>query len=105
MSKKYAEKAIIFARVSTAEQKEDQHLSLPAQTRILREYVDKGGKFGTIKEVIAEHELDESASKSNRRKFDEAFKIVEEAEEPIAIIVERVDRFQRDFRRQSNLMS
>jgi len=98
MTIKPATKAIILARVSTAEQAEDGRYSLPAQLRTLREYVNKGGKFGSLKEVIDEYTFDESASKGTRKKFQEALKIVKNSNEPIAIVVDKVDRFQRGFK-------
>jgi DNA invertase Pin-like site-specific DNA recombinase len=48
--------------------------------------------------VIAEHQFNESASKDRRKKFEEAIKIVETTDEPIAIVVDLVDRFQRGYR-------
>jgi len=94
----YAKKAIILARVSTEEQAKDGHYSIPAQLRNLRAYVDKGGKFETIKKVIAEHQFNESATRDKRKKFEEAIEIVNTATEPIAIITDKVDRLQRSFR-------
>jgi len=90
-----AKKAIILARVSTEEQAKDNHFSIPAQLRKMREYCEKGGRFGTIKEVIAEHQLFESAFRGNRRKFKEALKDIEKYDEPIAIVFDVVDRFTR----------
>jgi DNA invertase Pin-like site-specific DNA recombinase len=94
----WATKAIILARVSTEEQAKDGHYSIPAQLRILRDYVKTGGKFGTIREIVRELQFDESASTDRRKKFEEAIKIVEQSQEPTAIVAERVDRFQRSFR-------
>jgi DNA invertase Pin-like site-specific DNA recombinase len=95
---RWASKAIVLARVSTEDQAKDGHFSIPAQLRILREYVSAGGHFKTIKETVVEIPFDESASRDRRRKFEEAIEIVEQSAEPIAIVVERVDRFQRSFR-------
>jgi site-specific DNA recombinase len=86
-------KAIILARVSTEDQAKDGKYSIPAQLRILREYVKKRNL-----EIVSEYAFDESASKDRREKFEEAIKRVEESEEPIAIVAEKVDRFQRSFR-------
>lgn len=93
-----ATKAIILARVSTEEQAKDNKLSVPAQLRNGRDYANGGGKFNTIREVIAEFCFNESASKDRRNKFEKAIKIVETATEPIAIIADKVDRFQRSFK-------
>ena len=89
---KRAIKAIILARVSTEEQAGDGHFSLPAQLKNLREYVKRKNL-----EVIAEHCFDESASKDKRRKFEDAISVVETATEPIAIVVDKVDRLQRNY--------
>jgi len=97
MNNNYAQKAVILARVSTEEQRGDSHYSIPAQLRILRDYATKGGKFKAIKEW-EEYQFDESASGDKRNKFRKAIEVVETATETIAIICERVDRFQRSFR-------
>jgi len=88
-----AKKAIILARVSTEDQAKDGKYSIPAQLRILRDYVKRKNL-----EIIAEYAFDESASKDKREKFEEAIKKVEESKEPLAIVTEKVDRFQRSFR-------
>jgi DNA invertase Pin-like site-specific DNA recombinase len=93
MAYQSATKAIILARVSTEEQAEDGHFSIPAQLRNLRDYVERKNL-----KVIAEHQFNESASKDIRKKFEEAIKIVETTDEPIAIVVDVVDRFQRGYR-------
>ena len=90
---KRATKTIILARVSTEEQARDEHSSLPAQLKSLKEYCEKKSF-----EVIAEYEFDESASKDRRKKFEAAIREVETAKEPIAITVDKVDRFQRGFK-------
>ena len=93
MKKQRAKKAIILARVSTEEQARDDHHSIPAQLKNLREYC-----VGKALEVIAEYEFDESASRDRRKKFEAAIKEVETSEEPIAITVDKVDRLQRGFK-------
>jgi DNA invertase Pin-like site-specific DNA recombinase len=100
-----ATKAIILARVSTKGQGEEDRFSLPAQLRKLREYVKDGGKFGTIKEVITELRIKESAYKGKRTKFREALKIVEKYNEPIAIVFDVVDRFTRRWKEVSEFDS
>ena len=93
-----AKKAIILARVSTEEQANEDRFSIPAQLRKLREYTQSGGKFGTLKKVVAEYEIEESAFKGKRTKFTEALKIVKKSNEPIAIIFDVVDRFTRRWK-------
>lgn len=90
---RYASKAIILARVSTEEQAKDDRYSIPAQLRNLRDYVERKGL-----KAIAEYQFNESASKDRRKKFEEAIKVVETTDEPIAIVVDVVDRFQRGYR-------
>ncbi len=93
MTYKHSTKAIILARVSSEEQGSESHFSIPAQLRNLRDYVKKKNL-----KVIAEHQFNESASKDRRKKFETAIKIVETTDEPIAIVVDLVDRFQRSYR-------
>ena len=64
-------KAIIIARVSTEGQGEDDHYSIPAQLKNLESYVERGGKFGelSLKNILAKHELRESAFQGNRPEF------------------------------------
>jgi len=88
-----ATKAIILARVSTEEQAKDNHFSIPAQLRNLREYCEKKGL-----KIVGEYQFDESASKDKRKKFEEAIKVVEHSKEAIAIVADKVDRFQRGWR-------
>ncbi len=88
-----AKKAITISRVSTQDQAADHRSSLPAQVRDNRKYCKDMGL-----EIIAEFSFDESASKDKRKKFGKARKMVEESEECLAVVVDRVDRFQRSFR-------
>jgi len=97
MKNNHAQKAVILARVSTEEQAEDSHYSIPAQLRLLQDYVKEGGKFKAIREW-EEYQFDESASGDKRKKFRKAIEVVQTSDETIAIVTERVDRFQRSFR-------
>lgn len=88
-----AKKAITINRVSTKDQAKEERSSLPSQVRDNRKYCkDKD------LEIIAEYSFDESAFKDKRRKFEKAIKLIEDSEESIALVVDRVDRFQRSFR-------
>lgn len=91
----YAKKCIILARVSTENQADEDRFSIPAQLRKLKDYADSGGKFKTIEDTIAVHQVEESAFKGNRTKFKQALEIVQKSDEPIAIIFDVVDRFTR----------
>ena len=84
-------KAIILARVSTKEQEDNN--SIPAQTRRLIEYTDKRGL-----KLIETYQLVESSTKTNRKKFTELIKQIKQSKVPIALIVDTIDRLQRDFR-------
>ncbi len=88
-----AKKAITISRVSTQEQATGQKDSLPSQVRDNRKYCEDMGL-----EIIAEFSFDESAYKDKRIKFGKARKMVEDSEECLAVVVDRVDRFQRSFR-------
>ena len=88
-----ASKAIVLARVSSEEQAADSHFSIPAQLRNLREYCEKKNL-----KIATEHQFDESASKDQRKKFEQAIKEAEQFSEPVAIVADKVDRFQRGWR-------
>lgn len=85
-------KAIILARVSTEDQFTEGH-SIPAQLAKAQEYANRK-KF----EVVSEHQFDESSLKDQRTKFDKVIDVIKASSEPIALIVETVDRLQRSFK-------
>lgn len=86
-------KAIILARVSTKEQE-----SIPAQLEKLHRYIkDKN------LDVIQTFELSESSTKDSRKKFDKVIELIQSFEEPIALIVETIDRLQRSFKESVEL--
>lgn len=95
-----ATKAVIVARVSTEGQGEDEHYSIPAQLRNLRAYVERGGHFGTLSlgNILAEHELKESAFQGDRPEFAKVIDFVEASPEPVALIFDNIDRFSRQVR-------
>lgn len=97
-----ATKAIIIARVSTEGQGEDDHYSIPAQIRSLRDYIERGGKFGelSLKNILAEHELRESAFQGNRPEFTKIVDHIESLDEPVALVFDDIDRFSRQIRSQ-----
>lgn len=89
-------KAIIIARVSSRDQEDG--LSLEAQLRRLDNYI-KDKNFELLHEP---YQIVESSTRGERKKF---LKIVDDAieqtgKEPLAIITDRVDRFQRGFKEQ-----
>lgn len=85
-------KAIIFARVSTPEQKEEGQ-SIPAQVTKMREYcAHKNIPIGV------EYEIDESSTKDERKKFEQVIEQIKNGTEKVALIIETIDRLQRSFK-------
>jgi len=83
--------AVILARVSSKEQEDNN--SIPAQTRRLLEYAAK-----TDLTVLETYQLVESSTKANRRKFNELITRIKESDSRVALVVDTIDRLQRDFR-------
>ena len=84
-------KAIILARVSTKEQEDGQ--SIPAQIRRLTEYVEKRKL-----PILHVFQITESSTQDSRKEFEKIIDIISKSKEPIALIADTVDRFQRDFK-------
>ena len=84
-------KAIILARVSKEDQLEGS--SIPAQLARSQEYAKRKEL-----EIFKEYQFDESSLKEHRTKFEEVLKYIRTSKEPIALIVETVDRLQRSFK-------
>ncbi|MEK7611971.1 MAG: recombinase family protein [Patescibacteria group bacterium] len=87
-------KAIILSRVSTKEQAEEGQ-SISAQTRRLTEYVEKRElDFWKVFEIA------ESSTTDSRKKFEAVLDVIKQSKfgEPIALVVETVDRLQRSFK-------
>lgn len=89
-------KAIIFSRVSSREQEEG--FSIDAQITRMREYADKKG-------LLVEHEfrIVESSTKQVRKEFNKIITLIKRSREPLALLVETVDRLQRGYRECSVL--
>ena len=85
-------KGIILARVSTEEQMNEGQ-SIPAQLARAREYVARKGF-----EVQSEHQFDESSLKDHRKKFEKVMDEITKSKEPVALVVETIDRLQRSFK-------
>jgi len=85
-------KAIILARVSTEEQMNEGQ-SIPAQLARAREYAKRKGL-----NIYKEYQFDESSIKDHREKFEQVIEEIKRAKEPVALIVETVDRLQRGFK-------
>lgn len=89
-------KAIIIARVSSKEQEDTN--SIPAQVRNNKEYAERHN-FG----IINTYQLTESSTKANRTKFNKIIDQIKRSKEPVALVVDTVDRLQRDFRESVKL--
>lgn len=85
-------KTIILARVSTKEQQEEGQ-SIPAQVRRLTEYAAK-------KQLQVEYvfQIAESSTKETRKEFDKIITLIKKSKEPVALVIDTVDRLQRSFR-------
>ena len=84
-------KTYLLARVSSKEQEDNN--SIPAQTRRLKEYAER-----TNLQVVEIYQLVESSTKANRQKFIEIIEVIRSSDEVVALVVETIDRLQRDFR-------
>ena len=86
-------KAIILARVSDKKQDSNE-----AQVVRISDYIKFKGltPWKTI-------EIEESSTKGDREKFQEVIKIIQESKEPIALVVDTVDRLQRSFKESVQL--
>lgn len=85
-------KAVILARVSSKEQEESGY-SLPAQVKLLREYVHRNG----MKLAHEPFEISESASKSTQRTVFKAMMDFIDKNNIHNLVVEKVDRHVRNL--------
>lgn len=85
-------KAVIYARVSSEEQKKEG-FSIEAQLDLLREYANKKHI-----EVVKEFTEAETAKQTGRHKFAEMLKFLKKSKDVNAILVEKTDRLYRNFR-------
>ncbi len=84
-------KAVIFVRVSSREQKEGY--SIDAQLTRLRTYCERKNL-----EVIKEFIIVESSTRGEREKFYEMINFIKKQKEPISLVCDKVDRLQRSFK-------
>lgn len=86
-------KAIILARVSDKKQDSNE-----AQVIRVGDYVRSRGltEWKT-------YEIEESSTKGDREKFQEVVEVIRKSKEPIALVVDTVDRLQRSFRESVQL--
>ena len=85
-------KAVIFARVLTQEQAQEGY-SVDIQVHRLQEYC-KRNNFEIVKAI----KLIESSTRGEREQFHEMINFIKTQKEPIALIVDSVDRLQRSFK-------
>ncbi len=85
-------KAVLYARVSSAEQ-EREGFSIPAQQRLLREYAVKND-FVVVQEFVDV----ETAKQAGRTNFNKMLAFLAEMPSVIAVLVEKTDRLYRNFR-------
>ena len=86
-------KAIILARVSDKKQDSNE-----AQVVRVSDYV----KFKGLT-IWKTYEIEESSTKGDREKYQEAVKDVIDSKEPVALVVDTVDRLQRSFKESVQL--
>lgn len=82
--------AVIFARVSTKEQKPGA--SLKAQKEAMEDYCNKKGL-----PIVQKYKAVESSTNGKRTKFNEMLDFVKKQKRKTAIVVHCIDRFQRRF--------
>ncbi len=83
-----ATKAIILSRVSSRDQEDG--CSLETQETRLEEYCKRKSL-----NIIERFKIVESSSRGDRKQFMEIIKLIEKQKEPIALIIDKVDRLQR----------
>ncbi|EKE25639.1 MAG: cassette chromosome recombinase B [uncultured bacterium] len=81
-------KAILLARVSDKKQDSNE-----AQVSRVSEYV----KHKDL-EIWKTYEIEESSTRGDRKRFQEVIRAIEKSKEPIALVVDTVDRLQRSFK-------
>ena len=84
-------KAIIFARVSSQSQKEMGH-SLDTQVYRLQAYCKQKNL-----EIIHEFQLCESSTSARQKSFLKVIDYIKEQQEPVALVVDSIDRLTRNF--------
>lgn len=85
-----ATKAILLARVSDKRQDSEE-----AQLNNMRKFA---ASYGFRQENCDERKIKESSTKGDRKKFQEIIAEIKASKEPVALIVDTIDRLQRSFR-------
>jgi len=84
-------KSIVYARVSSKEQEQEGY-SIPAQLKLMTEYVSKNDLF-----IIKEFVDVETAKKAGRTQFNEMLRFLAEHKEIKHVLVEKTDRLLRNI--------
>ena len=87
-----ARKAVVYARVSTAEQ-EREGFSIPAQLKLLQEYAHMNDM-----NVVSEHIDVETAKKAGRTEFEAMLAYLRRHPSVRGLLVEKTDRLYRNFK-------
>ena len=85
-------KAVIYARVSSEEQKKEG-FSIPAQLDLLRDFARKNNI-----QIIKEFEEAETAKQAGRHQFNEMLKFLKKSKYVKTILCEKTDRLYRNFK-------
>ncbi|MFH0702102.1 MAG: recombinase family protein [bacterium] len=85
-------KAVIYARVSSLEQKKEGY-SIPAQIQLLKEYAQKHNI-----QIVKEFTDSETAKQAGRTNFGEMLKFLKKNKNIKVILVEKTDRLYRNFK-------
>lgn len=83
-------KCLVYARVSTAEQR-DEGYSIPAQLKAIREYCSREGL-----EIVREFQEAESASKTGRAQFGKMLELFRADQDLKVVVVHKLDRLSRN---------
>lgn len=87
-----AQKAVLYARVSTPEQ-EKEGFSIDAQVKLIREYAERGGLS-----IIDEYVDVETAKKTGRTQFEAMLKYLRAHSGVRHLLVEKTDRLYRNLK-------
>lgn len=90
-------KAVIYARVSSEEQKKEG-FSIPAQLDLLRDFACKNN-IQIIKEFVEA----ETAKQAGRHQFNEMLKFLKKSKDVKTVLCEKTDRLYRNFKDYVNL--
>ena len=85
-------KAVIYARVSSEEQKKEG-FSIPAQIDLLHDFARKNNI-----EIVKEFEEAETAKQAGGHKFNEMLKFLKKNKDVTNILCEKTDRLYRNFK-------